>query len=239
MYNIVLEFYFKITIQAVILQTPLAINIMNKAIADIRQDYTLQSLLEKDVLPNPIAQFEKWFNEAINCNIDEVNAMTLATVKSNNQPCARIVLLKDCNNDGFTFFTNYNSAKGEQLLANQNVALCFFWKELQRQIRIEGIVNKVDEAVSDEYFNTRPQGSKLGAWASPQSKVIENRDVLLQNEINFKQQFGDDIKRPKHWGGYLVTPNYIEFWQGRSNRLHDRICYTLQNENWKIERLAP
>lgn len=212
---------------------------MNNSIADIRKDYTLKSLSETDVAANPYAQFTVWWNEAVNSNIDEVNAMTLATLKPNQQPAARIVLLKDVDENGFTFFTNYNSAKGEQLLQYSNAALCFFWKELQRQVRIEGVVKKVDAAVSDTYFNSRPQGSKLGAWASPQSKVIASRAVLIENEATFKAQFGDNIIRPQHWGGYIVEPNYIEFWQGRSNRLHDRICYTLETENWKIERLAP
>jgi pyridoxamine 5'-phosphate oxidase len=165
--------------------------------------------------------------------------MTLATIKQNLQPAARTVLLKDFSENGFTFFTNYNSAKGEQLFHHPNAALVFFWKELQRQIRVEGIVEKVSAAISEEYFNSRPIGSKLGAWASPQSKVIESRDVLLANENEFKAKFGDNIERPAHWGGYILKPNYIEFWQGRSSRLHDRICYSLKNDNWKIDRLAP
>lgn len=212
---------------------------MNANIANIRQDYTLKSLSENDITTNPFEQFTVWWNEAIASEIDEVNAMTLATVKNNHQPTARIVLLKDYNTNGFTFFTNYESAKGEQLLNNSNAALCFFWKELQRQVRIEGVVEKVDEQISNEYFNSRPIGSKIGAWASPQSKVIANRDVLQHNQDKFATEFGDIINRPKHWGGYVVKPNYFEFWQGRSNRLHDRIAYTLQQNNWKIERLAP
>lgn len=209
------------------------------SIADIRKDYTLKSLQETDVATNPFSQFSIWWNEALASNIDEVNAMTLATIKPNLKPSARIVLLKDFSEDGFTFFTNYNSAKGEQLLQNSNASLCFFWKELQRQVRIEGIVKKVSDAISDTYFDSRPVGSKLGAWASPQSKVIENRDVLIEREEAFKKQFGENIARPPHWGGYILQPDYIEFWQGRSNRLHDRICYTLTSTNWKIERLAP
>ena len=212
---------------------------MNTSIAAIRKDYTLKSLLENEVSANPFNQFSIWWNEAINSNIDEVNAMTLATIKANLAPAARTVLLKDFDESGFTFFTNYNSAKGEQLQHNSNAALCFFWKELQRQVRIEGKVEQVSAAVSDAYFNSRPAGSKLGAWASPQSQVIESREVLVKNEAAFKQQFGDNIIRPTHWGGYVVKPNYIEFWQGRSNRLHDRICYTLENQSWKIARLAP
>jgi pyridoxamine 5'-phosphate oxidase len=212
---------------------------MNSSIADIRKDYTLKSLSEKEIDANPFTQFSIWWNEAVASDIDEVNAMTLATIKQNLTPAARIVLLKDFNENGFTFFTNYQSAKGEQLFHHPNAALCFFWKELQRQVRVEGTVEKVSAAISDAYFNSRPAGSKLGAWASPQSKVIENRDILVANEAAFKNQFGENIERPQHWGGYILKPNYIEFWQGRSSRLHDRICYTLENENWKIERLAP
>ncbi len=212
---------------------------MNNSVADIRKDYTLKSLSENDVTSNPLSQFSVWWNEAIDSNIDEVNAMTLSTIKQNLSPASRIVLLKDFSENGFTFFTNYQSAKGEQLFENPNAALCFFWKELQRQVRIEGVVERVSAAINDEYFNSRPTGSKLGAWASPQSKVIESREILIQNEENYKKQFGGNIIRPPHWGGYILKPNYIEFWQGRSNRLHDRICYTLENNHWKIERLAP
>lgn len=212
---------------------------MNPSIADIRKDYTLQSLDETGIAQNPFIQFEQWWQEAIDSNIDEVNAMTLATVKKDGSPAARIVLLKGFNDEGFTFFTNYHSAKGEQLAGNAHAALCFFWKELQRQVRLEGVVEKVEPAASDTYFKSRPAGSKLGAWASPQSKVIANRDELVQNEIRFKEQFGENIERPPHWGGYVLKPTYFEFWQGRSNRLHDRICYTLTINHWKIERLAP
>ena len=212
---------------------------MNTAIADIRKDYTLKSLSEEDVKHNPFEQFAIWWAEAIASNIDEVNAMTLATVSKTLKPTARIVLLKDYDTAGFTFFTNYNSQKGEDLLQNPNATICFFWKELQRQIRIEGIVEKVSNEINDEYFNSRPEGSKLGAWASPQSKTIESRNVLIENEARFKEQFGSQIQRPPHWGGYKLMPNYFEFWQGRSNRLHDRICYQLEDNNWKIERLAP
>lgn len=212
---------------------------MNAFIANIRTNYTLKSFLETEVNACPITQFSKWWDEAITSEIDEVNAMTLATTKNDNTPSARIVLLKDFSKDGFTFFTNYESAKANQLSFNSNVALCLFWKELQRQIRIEGRVEKVSPEISDEYFNTRPLGSKIGAWASPQSKVIESREILIQTEANYLNKFGEDVKRPNHWGGYIVKPNYIEFWQGRSNRLHDRISYKLENNTWKIYRLAP
>jgi pyridoxamine 5'-phosphate oxidase len=210
-------------------------------IADIRKDYKLQTLLEKDVNANPFLQFGNWWQQAIDSQIDEVNAITLATVNSNLQPSARTVLLKDFNEIGFTFFTNYNSAKANQINNNSLAAICIFWKELERQIRIEGTIIKVDEAVSDAYFNSRPLGSKIGAWASPQSSVIDDRTVLEKNEIEVSNKFlYQPIYRPPHWGGYQLLPNYFEFWQGRSSRLHDRICYKKTNNlSWKIERLAP
>lgn len=213
---------------------------MNLNIANIRKDYTLKSLSENDIQANPFDQFTVWWNEAIASEIDEVNAMTLATVKANNTPTLRIVLLKDYDVNGFTFFTNYASAKGNELAHNHHAAVNFFWKELQRQVRIEGIIKKVDETLSNEYFNSRPEGSKIGAWASPQSQVIASREILETNIAKYSQQFCNNIPRPKHWGGYVLQPTYFEFWQGRSNRLHDRLAYTLvQHNNWKIERLAP
>ena len=225
---------------------------MSNAIADIRKDYKLASLEEADVASNPIDQFTRWWNDAVASQIDEVNAMTLATVNPAGVPAARIVLLKGYNPEGFIFFTNYESDKGKNLAQNPNAALVFFWKELERQIRIEGTVQKVSAEESDRYFNSRPASSRIGAWASPQSAVIENRLVIEQNVERYSSIFANDsIERPDHWGGYIVKPTSIEFWQGRSSRLHDRIRYKLETSdynaatdtrtdaNWKIERLAP
>jgi pyridoxamine 5'-phosphate oxidase len=214
---------------------------MDKAIAAIRKDYRLRSLDENDVAADAIDQFSHWWNEAIKSEIDEVNAMTLATASKAGVPDARIVLLKGYNKDGFVFFTNYESAKGKELAENPKASLVFFWKELERQVRIEGDVEKISDAESDEYFHSRPEGSRIGAWASPQSTVIANRNVIEENAVKFTKQFTQQhIERPTHWGGYIVKPYAIEFWQGRSNRLHDRLKYRLQpGGDWKIERLAP
>jgi len=211
------------------------------SIADLRKEYQFQSLSENDVAATPIHQFEKWWNEAVLAQILEVNAMTLATSSADGIPSARIVLLKGFSEKGFTFFTNYNSFKGQQLAENPRACLVFLWKELERQVRITGVVEKVSEAESDEYFNSRPPGSRIGAWASPQSKVIKDRAWLETEEHHFQEQFiGKDIARPHSWGGYIVKPICIEFWQGRPSRLHDRIQYMLLgNGDWKLERLAP
>lgn len=214
---------------------------MNKSIADIRKDYQLQSLSETDVADNPFAQFNTWWDDALKSELDEVNAMTLATASAAGMPSARIVLLKSVSEDGFVFFTNYNSHKGKELEENPNACLVFFWKELERQIRIMGTVEKISAAESDEYFNSRPEGSRIGAWASPQSYVIASREIIEDNITKYQERFAaGNIERPPHWGGYIVIPAVIEFWQGRSSRLHDRIQYTkLQEGGWKIDRLAP
>jgi len=210
-------------------------------IADIRKDYRLRTLSEKEVANEPIGQFEKWWQEAIHSDIDEVNAMTLATATADGMPDARIVLLKGFDPTGFTFFTNYDSSKGQQLLENPRATIVFFWKELERQVRVSGLVSQTSAAISDEYFNSRPEGSRLGAWASPQSEVIESREWLEENERKFGAEFSDKpIQRPPHWGGYVLKPVRVEFWQGRPSRLHDRICYSLLPiGQWKIQRLAP
>jgi pyridoxamine 5'-phosphate oxidase len=210
-------------------------------IADIRKDYRLQSLSEKDALADPFSQFDKWWKEAIHSNIDEVNAMTLATASADGMPDGRIVLLKGFDERGFTFFTNYQSAKGQQMQENPRASLVFFWKELERQVRISGLVVMVSAKESDEYFNSRPEGSRIGAWSSPQSETIESREWLEDNEQKFRTKFTDtQIDRPPHWGGYRVKPTHVEFWQGRPSRLHDRLRYNLQYDgHWKLERLAP
>jgi pyridoxamine 5'-phosphate oxidase len=211
-------------------------------IADIRKDYKQQSLLEQDAAANPFVQFEQWWNQAMNSEIDEVNAMTLATASADGTPHARIVLLKGYSDKGFIFYTNYESNKGKELAKNPKATLVFFWKELERQVRISGTVQKVSEQESDEYFYSRPIGSQIGACASPQSQVIASREILenTTKQLEEKYAINNKINRPQHWGGYIVQPTQIEFWQGRPSRLHDRILYTLQaNQSWKMERLAP
>ena len=213
---------------------------MQKNIADIRREYSLHSLNKDDVASNPVEQFTAWWKNAIESKILEVNAMTLATADKDGKPSARIVLLKGFDERGFVFFTNYESNKAKALEENPKAALIFFWKEIERQIRIEGAVEKVADEESDTYFFSRPEGSRIGAWASPQSAVIEKRELLEVNVERYKQEFKNSIPRPPHWGGYRVMPFKLEFWQGRSNRLHDRIQYTLgEDSNWKIERLSP
>ena len=214
---------------------------MNKSIADIRKDYQLKSLLETAVADNPFEQFNRWWDDAIQSDLEEVNAMTLATASATGMPSARIVLLKAATADGFIFFTNYNSHKGKELEENPFACLVFFWKELERQIRITGTIEKVSAEASDEYFYSRPEGSRIGAWVSPQSDVIPSRETIEANIVKYVQKFkGSEITRPPHWGGYIVKPTVLEFWQGRPNRLHDRIQYTKQQDGgWGIERLAP
>jgi pyridoxamine 5'-phosphate oxidase len=210
-------------------------------IADIRTDYTLKSFDEKDLLANAFEQFEIWFDEAIKAEVLEPNAMTLATISPNGFPAARIVLLKGIEANGLEFFTNYHSNKGHDLDHNNKVALVFFWPELQRQVRVVGTAQKMSDEKSDLYFNSRPLGSRIGAHASPQSKVISSRVLLEESVKKMEALFSEEpLLRPINWGGYVVNPISFEFWQGRSSRLHDRFIYTLQTDNnWKIERLAP
>ncbi len=214
---------------------------LHQTVADLRINYGKKSLNEHDVAPNPIAQFGIWLEEAINAQIEEANAMLLSTINQDNCPESRIVLLKGLESDGFCFYTNYTSRKGMQLEYSPYAALNFFWKELERQVRINGVVEKLSEEESDIYFNSRPKGSRIGAWVSPQSEVIPNREFLDSRLAELEKQYADteNVPRPPHWGGYKLIPNRVEFWQGRSNRLHDRILYTQQGDAWKIERLAP
>ena len=199
-----------------------------------------ESLSEGDVELDPILQFGRWWKEALASDIEEVNAMTLATCNAAGVPSARIVLLKDYDPSGFVFYTNYQSRKGKEIAANPHASLLFFWKELERQVRIEGKIEKVAAKESDEYFQSRPVGSKLGAWASPQSQAIKDRSILDQNIQELEGKFAlEEIPRPPHWGGYRVMPAHMEFWQGRPSRLHDRILYSLEDGNWNISRLAP
>jgi pyridoxamine 5'-phosphate oxidase len=211
------------------------------SISDLRKEYSRQILSESSVASDPFRQFQEWWRDAMNSQIIEPNAMTLATSSGDGIPAARIVLLKSVDEKGFIFFTNYNSFKGQQLEENPRACLVFFWKELERQVRITGLVEKTTAKESDAYFKTRPEGSKIGAWASPQSKIIPGRDWLEEEEKNFRKQFdGKPVERPPHWGGFRVRPISIEFWQGRPNRLHDRIQYDLKGDgSWEITRLAP
>ena len=209
-------------------------------IADIRKDYQLQSLSEADVAASPVQQFGKWWDDAVNSKIDEVNAMTLATADANGIPSARIVLLKGYDENGFVFFTNYNSNKGNELEKNANACLVFFWKELERQVRITGITEKISDKESIAYFNSRPNGSKIGAWASPQSLAVAGKAWLKETFDYYRERFKHgEIPKPPHWGGYRVKPFKVEFWQGRPSRMHDQIQYTLAENKWNIERLTP
>ena len=212
------------------------------AIADLRRDYALHSLSEKEVATDPFVQFAHWWKQATAADIDEVNAMILATISDKGYPESRTVLLKGFDEKGYVFFTNYESAKGWQLKEQPKCSLLFFWKELERQIRIVGEASPISEAESDAYYQSRPIGSQIGAWASPQSKVVASKEWLEENfaQLEKKYQGQSVIPRPPHWGGYRVEPTRIEFWQGRPSRMHDRICYTREkNTGWKIERLAP
>ena len=210
------------------------------SIADLRKDYVRESLDEKDVARDPIVQFARWFQEALNSGFTEPNAMTLATADAQGHPSARILLLKGYDARGFVFFTNYESRKGRELEENPYASLLFHWVELERQVRIEGRVEKVAPEESEEYYRSRPLGSRVGAWASPQSRVLADRASLERRLGELTQQLGEDPPRPPHWGGYRLVPECLEFWQGRPSRLHDRVRYALVSAgNWRIERLAP
>ncbi len=214
---------------------------MNRDVADMRENYTRGVLDISSILDNPMHQFTKWFEEAQNGNIAEPNAMILSTVNADNIPSSRTVLLKEIDTKGFIFYTNYTSEKGQDIAMNPNVSLIFLWKELERQVRISGVASKVSAQRSNAYFQKRPRGSQIGAWTSPQSSVIENREVLEQrkSEIESKFEGKDHIPVPDFWGGYIIEPSSIEFWQGRPSRLHDRLRYKLEDGSWIVERLAP
>ncbi len=209
------------------------------ALAHLRNDYALKTLDEGEVDRDPLKQFGVWMVEAIHAQVPEPTAMSLATVGAGGRPAGRIVLLKGLDPKGFVFFTNYESRKGRELAVNPAAALTFLWKELERQVRIEGTVEKVSEDESNSYYATRPLGSRIGAWASPQSEAIENRAWLEKRWEELGREHGENPRRPGHWGGYRVIPDYLEFWQGRRSRLHDRVTYTRAGASWKIARIAP
>ncbi|WNC30055.1 pyridoxamine 5'-phosphate oxidase [Thermosynechococcus sp. PKX82] len=208
-------------------------------IADLRRDYRRQRLLESEAAADPIQQFRLWFTEAVKAELPEPNAMTLATIGLDGMPAARVVLLKDVDDRGFVFFTNYRSRKGLELAAHPKAALVFWWAELERQVRIEGTVEQISAAESDAYFQSRPLGSRWGAWASQQSEVLESYADLEARLAEVEARYGENVPRPEHWGGYRVLPTLIEFWQGRPNRLHDRLCYRRQGDHWQRVRLYP
>ena len=207
----------------------------------LRNDFSLQTLDETLVNKDPVLQFAAWFKEAVEAKIPDPNAMVISTVSLEGKPTSRVVLLRNFNEKGFTFYTNYNSKKGKDISANPNVCLNFFWPQLERQLRVDGTAVMQTAAESDLYFNSRPKESKLGAWASPQSEKVSSRKEIDEKLAEITAKFNEkEISRPPFWGGYTIKPTSVEFWQGRPNRLHDRILYTLLNDDsWKIERLAP
>ena len=214
---------------------------MKISLADLRENYTKGGLLKQDLQSNPFKQFQDWLEFALSAEVLEPNAMTLATIDERGRPVARIVLLKKVDDRGFVFFTNYSSRKGQNIATNPYASLVFWWTNIERQVRIEGKVEKIAENESDDYFHSRPIESQLGAWTSPQSDVIPDRKFLENRLVELTQEYKDKpIPRPPHWGGYRVVPDLIEFWQGRESRLHDRLCYRLDDQgNWQIDRLAP
>jgi pyridoxamine 5'-phosphate oxidase len=211
------------------------------SISKLRTEYSRASLDISTILSNPIDQFEKWFHEALDANVLEPNAMNLSTINDNNRPSSRIVLLKGIEQKKFIFYTNYQSSKGKELDRNPACAITFFWPELERQVRIEGTAERIDAERSEKYFQSRPRGSQIGAWTSPQSSIIESREILEARALQVEKKFEAlrVLPKPNQWGGYQIDPLVIEFWQGRPNRLHDRIQFAKVDDHWKIYRLAP
>lgn len=204
----------------------------------IREEYSKRQLAKSQCAAAPLTQFRQWLNEAIQANVNEPTAMNVATVE-NGKPVSRVVLLKEVNEAGFVFFTNYQSRKGRNIDETPYVALNFFWPELERQVRIEGGITAIPEQASTEYFHSRPYTSQIGAWASEQSQPLKNKQALLARAATFALTYPLNVPKPPHWGGYLVRPEYVEFWQGRPSRLHDRICYQKTDHHWQISRLSP
>ena len=209
------------------------------ALSDIRKSYEVGALNEAEIAADPVEQFQKWLDEALDADIMEATAMTLATADAAGRPSTRTVLLKDVGKNGFVFYSNYESRKGKELAANPHAALNFYWDVLERQVRIEGQVSKLSREASESYFHSRPRGSQLGALASNQSEVIENREVLEERVQTLDKKYPDEIPLPDDWGGYALTPEVVEFWQGRPNRVHDRLRYVRKGEGWGLKRLSP
>ena len=209
-----------------------------KSIKNIRTDYVKNELNFDDLTVHPFDLFKSWMTDALE-HVSEPNAFVLSTVNAEGKPSSRVLLLRGLDDKGFVFFTNYNSQKSQDIESNPSVCMNFFWYESERQVRISGRIEKLSSEASEDYFNSRPYESKIGAWSSPQSSVIESREVLNKNVKDFSSQYTENVPRPPHWGGYCIVPDKIEFWQGRSSRLHDRFVYSLEGEEWKIVRLAP
>jgi pyridoxamine 5'-phosphate oxidase len=212
----------------------------SKSLHKLRKEYSLNKLSESTVKSDPVKQFETWFKEAVKSEMKEPNAMILATASAENEPSARVVLLKDFSKSGFTFYTNYGSRKGKNLTQNKNAALLFFWHQLERQIRIEGTCKKISRKESEKYFHSRPRSSQIGALASNQSEELNSREELEKRFAELEAKYkGKEIPLPKNWGGFILSPNYFEFWQGRESRLHDRIAFKKNRNGWEIVRLSP